>query len=392
MSALASFVGGTLSVLGLMVAAVPLARYALRFGPPEYFSLIVLALALLVMGVFVDAQGAKRRRLILTGLISVMIGLALGTVGADPRGGNYRFIFGMDNFIDGVPFIVAAMGLFVLPELFSNLETAGQNVIVKMRRQEGFLPTRRDHQVAWPAIWRGSLIGFFIGILPGAGAMVASFAAYAAEKRRNPSEVGEGSMAGVAAPEAANNASTGGAMIPMFTLGIPGSASTAMMLAALVVLGLQPGPLLMRNNPDVFWGAVASMYIGNLAMLLVAMPVSTLLMAYIVRVAYAYLYPFIILLVFVGAYSLNLKVFDVVLFVAFGLAGYIMEKLEIPTMPLAVGLILGPLLESHLITSLTMSRGNPLIFFERPLSLALLATLLALVLIQFFRSKRRKNA
>lgn len=358
-----SFVGGTVSVIALTFLAPVVARAALSFGPPEYFTLMMMGLAAVVL--LAGNQMIK-------GIISGALGFLLTTVGVDAVRGVPRFTFGSLSLLDGFDFVAITIGLYALGEIFLNVEqgmgTQRFKVPAKLR---DLLPSRRElREAIWPTV-RGTLIGFFTGILPGAGATAASFLAYTTEKRisKNPEEFGKGSIAGLCAPEAANNSATGGALIPLLTLGIPGGASTAVLLGALVLYGLQPGPLLFSERPEIVWPIIASMYIGNLALVIINLPLIPLF-ASILRLPYYVLYPIIILLSLVGVYSISRQMFDVYTVLAFGVLGYVMRKIDMPAAPLVLAFVLGPLAERALRQSLTLSDGSMLIFLRSPLSVA----------------------
>ena len=370
MAAISSFIAGTFSVVALMLIAPPVADFAVRFGPPEYFALIFLGLTLIVY------LGGKS---VIKGLISGVAGLVIGTVGVDPMQGFGRYDFGIVRLADGVPFIVVAMGLFAVAEVLVNIEKPFKTEFIT-NKISGFLPTIKDWIACRGAFVRGTLIGFFVGVLPGAGATIASFLAYGIEKRvsKNPERFGAGAIEGVAAPEGANNAATGGAMVPLFALGIPGSSSTAILLGGMMMYGLRPGPLLISQNPDFFWGVVASMYIGNMMLLVMNLPLAGVF-ARLTRLPYSVLYPLILLFVVIGAYSLNNSVFEVWLVLIFGVVGYIMRKLDFPLAPLVLALVLGPMAEKALSQSLTMSHGSLAIFFTRPIAAVIFAFTLVMM-------------
>lgn len=364
MAAIGSFVAGTISVIMLMMVAPPLAAFALSFGPPEYFSLMCMGLVMLT---FLGGKSMNKA------LMSGALGLTIGTVGLDPEGGMQRFVYGQVYLLDGIRFIIVAMGLFAVSEVLVNAEkVAGELQFFKTSWRDVYPKTRDVVDNAFTML-RASFIGFFTGCLPGGGATVASFLAYATEKRisRHPERFGTGEMAGLVAPETANNSATGGAMVPLLTLGVPGTGTTAIMLGALYAFGLTPGPLLLEQQPDLFWGLIASMYIGNAVLLILNLPMLPVF-AMLLRVPYPILYPFILLFTIVGVYSLDGRVFDVWLLAFFSVLGYIMKKLEFPAAPCVLALVLGPMVERSLIQSLALSHGSLLIFFTRPISAALM--------------------
>ena len=363
MAAVASFVAGTLSVLGLMLLAPPLASFALRFGPAEYFALMVLGLTTLTR-----LAGKSLTK----GLMMGAFGLALGTVGLDPLTGTPRFTFGRIELIDGIGFVPVAMGLFALAEIFANAEVSLTRDVFKTDLK-GLWPTVQDWlAVRWTMV-RATIIGFFIGALPGAGATVAAFMAYAVEKKssKHPEKFGTGVIEGVAAPEAANNAATGGALVPLLTLGLPSSATTAVLLGALLIFGLRPGPLLMIERPDFFWAVVTSMYVGNVMLLILNLPLVGL-WASMLRIPYTILLPLILLFTLIGAYALNNNVSDIWIMILFGVVGYLMRKFDYPAAPVVLALVLGPLMETNFRRALQISQGDYSIFLTHPISAVLL--------------------
>ena len=363
MSALGSFFAGTISILGMSLVAPTLAGFALRFGPPEYFSLVLLGL---MMAVYLS-EGS-----ILRGLIMGVIGLLMGTVGIDPVLGAERFTFGLSKLTDGFDFVVVAMGLFGISEVLMNLEAPEVRDVFKTSLR-GLLPSLQDWRQSFGAVLRGSFLGFFIGVLPGGGDIISSFVAYAIEKRlsKHPERFGKGAIEGVAAPESANNAASTSSFIPLLTLGIPGNASIAMIFVALMIHGIRPGPLLLQEHPNLFWGTIASMYIGNVMLLGLNLP----LIGFWVRlltVPYRFLAVVIVVICMIGAYSVSNNIFDVGAMVFFGVVGYLLRKSGFPPAPLILAMILGPVLERSLQQSLIRSGGDPWVFFQRPISAALL--------------------
>lgn len=371
MSAISSFICGTLGVVALMLMAPPLARFALKFGPPEYFSLMLLGLTTIV---FLGGRS------IVKSIISIILGLLLGLVGVDPVGGVNRFTFGSLEMIDGVDFILVVMGIFGIGEVLVSAEERMKISILKTKIS-GLIPTLKDWKDSTGAMIRGFFIGFIIGVLPGTGATIASFLSYATEKMvsKHPEEFGEGAIAGVAGPEGANNAAVAGAMVPLFTLGIPGSGTAAVMMGAMMMWGLRPGPLLFVQHPDFIWGIIASMYVGNVVLLILNLPLVPLFAA-MLRVPYSILYPFILLICITGAYSLDGSIFQVFIMFIFGVIGYFVKKLDFPPAPIVLALILGPMVERALYQSLTISHGSFSILVTRPYS----ATFLVMVLIVLF--------
>jgi putative tricarboxylic transport membrane protein len=370
-SAISSFIAGTIGVFGLMLVAPPLARFALRFAPPEYFALMVLGLAMVV---FLAGESMVKA------LLAMLVGLWISTIGTDLFTAESRFTFGQMKLLGGVDFIAATVGIFALGEVLVNLESRGGAEIFKLAKGfKNLLPTFRDLKDCRFAFLNGSIVGFLVGALPGAGATVASFLSYGLEKAfsRHPQKFGTGVIEGVAAPEAANNADAGGALVPLLTLGIPGGNTTAILLGGLILWGYKPGPLLIQEHPELFWGLVASMYIGNVLLLVLNLPLVPLF-AQILRLPYYVLYPLILGISVVGVYSVNNSLFDVWVMGLFGLLGYLMRKLNFPAAALILGMVLGDALERALRQSLMMSQGDLSILIARPISgtLLLLAALI----------------
>ena len=381
-SAIGSFLGGTLSVVGLMLVAPPLAEMALKFGPPEYFSLMILGVILLT---FLAGDSMPKA------LCMAALGIFLGSIGMDVLSGMERFTFNIPILIDGVGLVPVAMGLFGISEVLLNLEISQRRDVFKTALK-GLLPNLEDwRNSSWPII-RGSVVGFFLGILPGGGGVLASFTSYAMEKRfsRHPERFGQGAIEGVAGPEAANNAGTGGAFIPLLTLGLPSNAVMAILLGAMLIYGMQPGPMLIKEHPDLFWGAVTSMYIGNGMLLVLNLPLIGLWVK-ILKIPYRFLFPLILLFCLVGAYSLNNNPAEVAIMVIFGVIGYFLRKFKYPLAPAILALVLGPMLEKALRQSLLMSVGSGWIFLTRPISLVTILISLALLassLIPWLKQKR----
>lgn len=385
-SAIGSFLAGTLSVIGLMLLAIPLAKFALKFGPPEYFSLMFLGLATVV---FLGGRS------IVKSIICIIFGLLLGMVGIDPVNGVQRFTLNQLELMDGVNFIVVVMGLFGVGEVLVSAEEEMKRSVLKTKFS-GMFPKLKDWKDSVGAMLRGSVLGFMVGVLPGAGATIATFLSYATEKMisKHPEKFGTGVIEGVAGPESANNAAVGGALLPLFTLGIPGSSTTAVMLGAMMMWGLRPGPLLFLNHPDFVWGIIASMYIGNVMLLILNLPLVPIF-ASLLRVPYSIMYPFILLLCTAGAYGLENRMFDVIGLFIFGIIGYFLKKLDFPPAPIILSLVLGPLVERALYQSLTLSHGSLNIFITRPYSaffLALTLIVLSVPVIRFVRVKRKATA
>ncbi len=319
------------------------------------------------------------------GLIMVGLGVLLGTVGLDPIMGSPRFTYGVYKLSEGFEFILVAMGLFGIAEVLVNVEQTITAEVFETKIR-GLLPNRAEWREAAAPIARGSLLGFFIGVLPGGGAVISSFISYALEKKlsRHPERFGKGAIAGVAGPESANNSAATGSFIPLLTLGIPGNASIAMIFAALLIHGIRPGPLLVAEKPEVFWGLIASMYVGNVMLLVLNLPLIQIWVK-LLRVPYPILAPFILVFVIIGAYSVNNSAFDVGITVVFGLVGYLMRKLDFEPGPLVLAMILGPPLEASLRRSLITSRGDFTIFVQHPISLVLLALAALMLFSPLFR-------
>ena len=371
-AAIGSFIAGTGSVIALMLLAPPLANFALRFGPPEYFALLLLGL--LVLAYMSGGSMVKS-------LAMAVLGLLLGMVGIDQMSGYFRFAYGVVELGDGLGVVPIAVGLFGIAEV---LATAGQEVppkVLKPKLRE-LLPSRQEWRDSVMPIGRGTVLGFLIGIIPGSAHIIASFVSYAVERRlsRHPEEFGQGAVAGVAGPESANNSATSGAFVPMLALGVPSGPIPAVMLAALMVHGVSPGPLLITQQPELFWGFIASMYVGNLMLLALNLPMVGIFVN-VLRVPYSFLYPSIILFCVVGVYAVNGSVVDVWIALIMGALGYILRKLGFETAPIVLGAILAPMIELALRQSLAMSDGQYAIFVSRPISGTLLAFGAALLLL-----------
>jgi putative tricarboxylic transport membrane protein len=381
-SAFGSFIAGTISVIGLAVVAPPLARFALKFGPPEYFALIFCGMSILIY--LASAS-------ILKAVMMALVGLFLGLMGTDFVTGDLRFTFGSDTLLDGVGMVPVVMGLFGIAEVLENLEKGISRDIFNTSINQLF-PNRKDWKQSAGPIARGTIIGFFLGILPGGGALISSFTSYAIEKKisKHPEKFGTGAIEGVAGPESANNAATGGAFIPLLTFGIPANVVMALVLGALLIHGIQPGPLLIREHPDLFWGVVASMYIGNVMLLVLNLPMIPLWVK-ILKIPYPVLFPLILLFCLVGVYSLNNNSVEIVIMVVFGIFGYLMKKFGYEAAPLVFALVLCPILENAFRQSLMLSYGDLTIFFTRPISLGFMITGIILFILPIFTSVRKKT-
>jgi putative tricarboxylic transport membrane protein len=371
-AAIGSFVGGTVSIIALTFLAPLVAGFALDFGPPEYTALALLGILL----VSTVSSGNK-----LKALIAAVIGLLLATVGRDAFTGGERFTFGDLNLADGLDFVPIAMGLFGLGEILYNLEERHTTVSAPAKVANVW-PSRKDLRQSSGAIGRGSVLGFFLGILPGGGATLASLAAYAMEKKRSktPERFGKGAVEGVAAPETANNAAATSSFIPLLTLGIPANGTMAVILGALLLQGVPVGPQLVNQEPELFWGVINSMYIGNILLLIMSIPLVGLFVK-ILRVRPAILAPITVLITLIGVYTVNNSVFDIVLVIVFGVLGYLMKKLGFDPGPLVLAFVLGTLLEDSLRRSLLIFDGDPTSFFTRPISGTLLVIFLLVVVV-----------
>jgi putative tricarboxylic transport membrane protein len=364
-SAIASFIGGLLSAVAFVALAVPMARFALRFGPPEYFTLMVFALA---------ATAAISKEALLKGMISLLIGLMITTVGIDLQSGVQRFTFGLPELQSGIDFVVVIIGVYGIGEVFKNFETIKAKGAKAIQSKFGRIWISMEQwKRSWLPILRQTPVGFFIGILPGAGGTIAAMMAYNNEKQlsKHPEEFGKGAIEGLAAPEAANNACSIGAMIPMMTLGVPGSGTTAVMLGALLILGLQPGPLLFQHHPDVAWGVIASLFLANVVCAIINIPLAGLLVR-VLSVPPRILYPLVIVLAFLGVYTINYSVMEFHILVLFGLVGYFMKSFKIPTAPLILAVVVGQSMEQSFRQSLMLSDGALSIFVRSPICITLL--------------------
>lgn len=384
-SAVASFCSGTFAVVVLAVATPIIAEFALNFSSPEYFLLATLGIT--ATATFGDGSTTKA-------MLAAMFGLALALVGVDPISGATRLTFGSSDLLDGISFLPVAIGLFGIAEIFASLETATKSVVMPTRLAELWPRTKDLVAVRW-SICRGWLSGFLVGLMPGAGPTVATFLTYVTERKfaRRPEEFGEGSTEALGAVEASNNAAVTGAMVPMLSLGIPGSASTAVLLAAFILLGIRPGPLLMVQQPGLVWSLIASMFVGNLILLVLNLPLAPLF-ASLLRIPYTYLAPGILVLSMVGAYATTFSLFTVGTMLVFGFIGYFMGKAKIPRAPVVLALVLAPIMETSLRQSLTISRGSIAIFYERPISAVLLLIVVLSLAIPLFNyaQGRRKPA
>ena len=382
-AAIGSFIAGTFATLVVASLAVPLAEVALKFGPAEYFSLMVLGLiaaVVLASGSLVKAIGM------------IVLGLLLGIIGTDVNSGLQRFSFGIPELSDGIGFVVVAMGLFGFAEIIINLEQVEKREIFT-NKVEGLWLKWKDFKQALPAILRGTGIGSMLGILPGGGALLSAFASYTLEKKiaKDPSRFGKGAIEGVAGPESANNAGAQTSFIPLLTLGIPSNPVMALMIGAMIIQGIQPGPEVMTKKPDLFWGLIVSMWIGNVMLVILNLPLIGIWVK-LLKVPYRLLYPAILLFCCIGVYSLQNNVFDVMMTAVFGLLGWIFVKLECEPAPLLLGFILGPMMEENLRRALLLSRGDWTVFATRPISAVMLGLAVILLLIIIAPSIRKKRA
>src|SRR3989449_1468826 len=384
-AALGSFFAGTVSTAIIAMFAPPLARVGQSFGAPEYFSLMVLGLVAAV----VLAHGS-----VLKAIAMIILGLLFGLAGTDGQTASQRFTFDITELSDGIDFAVLAIGVFGVGEVIANLTRGEESRSVMSAKITRLWPTREDFRLAWPASLRGTALGSILGVLPGGGATLSSFAAYVLEKKvaRDPSRFGRGAVEGVAGPESANNAGAQTSFIPMLTLGIPGNAVMALMIGAMTIHGIQPGPQIMTERPAMFWGMIASMWIGNLMLVIINLPLIGMWVL-LLKVPYRFLYLAILLFCGIGVYTVSNSPAAVLLAAFFGVLGYVFTRLECEAAPLILGFVLGPLMEENLRRAMRISSGDPAIFVERPISLGLLIAALALcvlVALPAIRSKREE--
>jgi len=383
---LGSFFAGSVATMIVAAFAPPLTELAFKFGPAEYFSLMVLGL----IGAVVLASGS-----LIKAISMILLGLLLGQINTDVISGVPRFSFDVPELTDGIGFVAIAMGVFGFGEIIANLGRPAEHREVFTRDVKGLWPTRRDFQEAWPAVLRGTALGSLLGILPGGGAMLSSFASYTLEKKiaRNPSvPFGRGAIQGVAGPESANNAGAQTSFIPMLTLGIPPNAVMALMVGAMTIKGIQPGPQVMTSNPQLFWGLIASMWVGNAMLIILNLPLIGIWIK-LLTVPYRFLFPAIMSFCCIGLYTLNNNNFDVFMAAAFGIVGIVFYKLGCEPAPLLLGFILGPMMEENLRRALLLSRGDWSTFVTRPLSAGLLvaaALMIVVVMLPSIKSKRER--
>jgi len=380
--AIGSFIAGCVGTLLIATLGPPLAEWALKFGAPEYFSLMCMGL----VAAAVLAHGDMVKSLAM-----VFLGLLIGIIGTDVNSGMARYSFGIAELTDGIGFTVIAVGLFAVAEIVNNLESKEQREVFT-KDIKNIMPTAADLKASFPAIVRGTAVGAFFGTLPGTGPSIASFSSYMVEKKisKDPSRFGRGAIEGVAGPESANNAAAQTAFIPTLTLGIPGSATMALMLGALTIQGIAPGPQVMSSKPDLFWGLIASMWVGNAMLVILNLPLVGLWVK-LLQIPYRWLFPSIIMFCAVGNYSLNNSAMDVYLCALLGILGYTLSKLECEPAPLILGYVLGPLMEENLRRALLISRGDPTVFFTRPISLSFMIATFLIVVIMIAPAIRKKK-
>ncbi|WP_431288930.1 tripartite tricarboxylate transporter permease [Roseateles chitinivorans] len=382
---LGSFFAGCVGTVIIAAFAPPLTELAFKFGPAEYFSLMVLGL----IGAVVLASGS-----LVKAISMILLGLLLGQINTDVISGTPRFSFDIPELTDGINFVVIAMGIFGFGEIIANLGQPAEHREVFTKSVKGLWPTKQDFHDAWPAVVRGTALGSVLGVLPGGGALLASFAAYTLEKKisKTPEKFGKGAIQGVAGPESANNAGAQTSFIPMLTLGIPPNAVMALMVGAMTIKGIQPGPQVMTSNPELFWGLIASMWVGNLMLVILNLPLIGIWIK-LLTVPYRFLFPAIVVFCCIGTYTLNNNNFDVFMTAGFAVVGYIFYKLSCEAAPLLLGFILGPMMEENLRRALLLSRGDWMTFMSRPLSAGLLiaaALMVVVVMLPSIKNKREE--
>jgi putative tricarboxylic transport membrane protein len=382
-AAIGSFFAGTVATFLIAAFAPPLAELALKFGPADYFSLMVLGL----LAAVVLAHGSLSKAIAM-----IILGLLIGLIGTDVNSGVARYSFGMAELIDGVGIGPIAMGVFGFGEIIRNLDAGGEQREIFTKRVTGLMPTWADMKQSFPAIVRGTMLGSFLGILPGGGPVLGAFSAYTLEKKlaKDPSRFGKGAIEGVAAPEAANNAAAQTSFIPLLTLGIPSNPVMALMIGAMIIHGIQPGPQIMTANPQLFWGMIASMWVGNLLLVVLNLPMIGIWVK-LLTIPYRLLYPAILIFCCIGVYSISNAWMDVLLAAGFGFLGYLWSKLDCEAAPLLLGFVLGPMMEENLRRALLLSRGDPIVFFTRPISASLLVLSFILLVIVMAPAVRKKR-
>jgi TctA family transporter len=385
-AALGSFFAGSVATLLIAGFAPPLAELALKFGPADYFSLMVLGLIAAV----VLAHGS-----LVKAIAMIVLGLLMGLIGTDVNSGVARYSFGLPELIDGVGIGTIAMGMFGFSEIIRNLEHSEEKREVFTKSITGLWPNWQDIKQSSGAVMRGTILGSMLGILPGGGPVLGSFSAYTLEKKlaKDPSRFGKGAIEGVAAPESANNAAAQTSFIPLLTLGIPSNPTMALMIGAMIIHGIQPGPQIMTAKPELFWGMIASMWVGNFMLVVLNLPLIGMWVK-LLTVKYDYLFPAILIFCCIGVYSISNAWMDVILAALFGFIGYVFIKLEVEPAPLLLGFVLGPMMEENLRRALLLSRGDPMVFVQRPISLTLLivSTILVVMVAAPSIAKRREEA
>lgn len=381
MTTIASLVGGVVGIMALVLFSHAIVEMAMQFGPAEYFALMVLGL--IAASTLASGSPAK-------GMAMVVLGLLLGTVGTDVNSGIIRFDFGIPKLMDGISLVVIAMGLFGISEIVNSITVKRDNKVTQKITLRSMMPTRADVKASLLPMSRGAGIGGFFGALPGTGAAISAFIAYAVEKKvaKDPTRFGHGAIEGITAPESANNAAAQSAFIPTLTLGIPGSATMAIMLGALIIHGIEPGPLLMSEQPALFWGLIVSFFIGNIMLLVLNIPLIGLWVS-ILNIPYRLLYPAILVFIVIGVYSVSNSAFDIFLVTIVGVLGVILNALRFQAAPLLLGFVLGPLMEENLRRALLIARGDLMVFIDRPISLALLVLASVIVLWSAFGALRQ---
>jgi putative tricarboxylic transport membrane protein len=385
-AAIGSFIAGTISIVLLNIASPILSTVALKFGPPEYFSIMLMGLTILIY----LARGS-----LFKALIMALFGLFLSQIGMDSVTGKYRFTFGIMNLSDGIDLIPLVMGLFGISEILLNLERTLKREVLKTKISD-LLPNREEWKRSIGAIFRGTVVGFFLGVLPGGGAIISSFTSYGIEKRlsKTPEKFGHGMIEGVAGPEAANNAATGGTFVPLLTLGIPSNVMMALFYGALLIHGIQPSPFLISEKPDLFWGVICSMYLGNAMLLVLNLPLIWIWVK-VLAIPYKILFPLILLFCLIGSYSINNSEFDVISMILFGILGYVFRKLEYEPAPLVLAFVLGKMMEKSFRQALSISNGSFWIFWERPIAaVCIFATIILFItsVVSYRKGKRESLA
>ena len=383
MSAVASFIGGTISVVFLIFLTLPVANFALKFGPAEMFALVLFALTATVT----LSQGNM-----LKGFISLFLGFIFATIGMDQQTGIIRYTFGISELQSGIDFLVAMIGLYAVSEVFKNYDRLKQKISIKTSDIGKLITTWDETKRCIMPILRSTPLGFIVGVLPGMGGSIGSMMSYSLEKQLNkhPERFGKGAIEGVAAPEAGNNGAASGAFIPLLTLGIPGSGTTAVMLGALMMLGVRPGPILFQQHPEIAWGVIASMIVGNVFCLVINIPLIVPLVK-ILNTPQRIMYPMILGMAFMGTYLMNYSAFDFVLLSVFGIGGYLMSKLDIPMAPMVLALILGSTTEQEFRRAITISDGDPSIFFQKPIALTLIILTVLSLGYSIYREYKQKD-